>query len=123
MGRIIVTDEIRNVFISHVHEDDAGLAKLKELLQKSGFGIRDASINSDKSNDAENESYIKSQILAPKINWAGVFIVYISPLTRDSSWVNWEIEYAQRAGKRIVGIWAHGSNDCDVPPALDLYAD
>jgi ribonuclease BN (tRNA processing enzyme) len=26
-------NDIRNVFISHVHEDDAGLGKLKDLLK------------------------------------------------------------------------------------------
>jgi hypothetical protein len=29
-------EEIKNVFISHVHEDDAGLRKLKELIAKGG---------------------------------------------------------------------------------------
>ena len=38
-----MADEIRNVFISHIHEDDEGLAKLKDLLGKSGFVVRDAS--------------------------------------------------------------------------------
>jgi hypothetical protein len=116
-------DNIKNVFISHIHEDDAGLGRLKDLLQTRGYSIRDASITSDRPNEAKNEAYIKSSILAPGINWAGTMIVYISPATRDSTWVNWEIEYAERQGKRIIGVWAHGANECDVPPALDLYAD
>lgn len=118
-----MVDEYRNVFISHVHEDDAGLAKLKDLLAAKGFNIRDGSINSEKPNDASDPGYIKSQILAPQINWAGTMIVYVSPKTRQSPWVDWEIEYAQKAGKRIVGVWAHGANECDIPDALDLYAD
>jgi hypothetical protein len=36
---------------------------------------------------------------------------------------SWEIEYAAKQGKRVVGINAQGSNDCDVPEALEKYAD
>lgn len=116
-------DETKNVFISHVHEDDAGLGKLKALLAQYGLAIRDASINSDKPNNATSPDYIKSQILAPQIQWAGTFLVYISPQTKNSEWVNWEIEYAHKLGKRIVGIWAYGANECDLPDALKDYAD
>ena len=108
-------DDIKNVFISHVHEDDEGLADLKELIAKGGLTVRDSSINSSNPNDAKDPDYIKSQILAPQIQWASTLLVYITPETKDSEWVNWEIEYAEKAGKRIVGIYARGANDCDVP--------
>jgi hypothetical protein len=49
--------------------------------------------------------------------------VYITPNTKDSDWVNWEIEYAENLGKRIVGVYAHGAKECDVPEALEKYAD
>src|SRR2546429_2531255 len=48
-----------NVFISHVHEDDDGLGKLKDLLDRGGLTIRDSSINSSNPNDAQNPDYIK----------------------------------------------------------------
>ena len=114
---------IKNVFISHVHEDDDGLGKLKELLASKGMQIRDASINSEKPNNAKNPDYIKGEILAPQINWAGTFICYVSPLTKNSEWVNWEIEYAAKQGKRIIGVWQHGESECEVPDALREYAD
>ena len=116
-------EQRRNVFISHIHEDDDGLKKLKSLLGRSGMEIRDSSINSDRPNNAKNDGYIKSAILAPAINWAGTFICYISPQTKNSDWVNWEIEYAAKQGKRIVGIWEHGQNECEIPQALKEYAD
>lgn len=118
-----MTEETRNVFISHVHEDDEALGKMKELLGKKGFNIRDGSINAEKPNNASDPNYIKSEILAPRIQWAGTMVVYISPQTHSSHWVDWEIEYAHKMGKRIVGVWAHGANECDVPDALDQYAD
>jgi len=111
------------VFISHIHEDDAGLGELKALLSNNGLAIRDYSINSDNPNNAHSEEYIKSQILAPRIQACPVMIVYISPETKNSHYVNWEIDYAQKQGKRIVGVWAHGEKGCDVPESLSEYAD
>ena len=118
-----MADQTKNVFISHIHEDDDGLTKLKELVAKGGLTVRDASINSTNPNNAKDPDYIKAQILAPQIQWASTLVVYITPDTKNSEWVNWEIEYAEKLGKRIVGVYAHGTNDCDVPEALEKYAD
>ena len=116
-------ESIRNVFISHIHEDDEGLPRLKSLTERHGMICRDGSITKGKFNAAHNEDYIKYQILAPRINWASVLVVYISPETKDSDWVKWEIERAHKLGKRIVGVWEWGSKDCELPEALDQYAD
>ena len=118
-----MTDETKNIFISHVHEDDAGLGKLKDLLKDNGMTIRDYSINADNPNHAHSEEYIKSHILAPRIKQSSTLVIYVSPETKDSEYVNWEIEYAQKEGKRIVGVWAHGEGGCEVPKALNDYAD
>ncbi len=118
-----MSEKTKNVFISHVHEDDDGLGKLKQLLDKNGLTIRDYSINSDNPNKAKSEDYIKSEILAPRIQNCGTMIVYISGQTKESHYVNWEIEYAQKEGKRIVGVWALGEKGCEVPEALADYAD
>ena len=118
-----MTDDTRNVFISHIHEDDEGLSDLKNLVARQGLTCRDASITKGKFNEAHNEEYIKYQILAPRINQCSVLVVYVSPETKDSDFVNWEIEYAHKQGKRIVGVWERGAKDCELPEALDRYAD
>ncbi len=118
-----MAEETKNVFISHIHEDDAGLGKLKGLLKGNGMAVRDYSITADNPNNAHSEDYIKSEILAPRIQQSSTLVVYISPETRESDWVNWEIEYAQKQDKRIVGVWEYGEKDCEVPDALDKYAD
>lgn len=118
-----MADEMKNIFISHIHEDDEGLSKLKDLLKDNGMIVRDYSINADNPNNAHSEEYIKSEILTPRIQQSGVLVVYISPETKDSDYVNWEIEYAHKQNKRIVGIWAYGEKGCEVPKALDDYAD
>ena len=50
-----MVDETKNVFVSHVHEDDDGLGKLKDLLKANGMTIRDYSISSDNPNRAHSE--------------------------------------------------------------------
>lgn len=116
-------DETKNVFVSHIHEDDEGLGKLKDLLKANGMSIRDYSISSDNPNNAHSEDYIKSDILAPRIQQCATMVVYVTPGTKDSDYVNWEIEYAHGKDKRIIGVWAHGEDGCELPPALEKYAD
>ena len=118
-----MANETRNVFISHIHEDDEGLGKLKDLLKRHGMTPRDYSINADNPNNAHDESYIKSRILAPRIRQSSTLVVYISRQTKDSRWVDWEIEYAHKHDKRIVGVWADGERGCEVPESLDKLAD
>jgi hypothetical protein len=116
-------NQVKNVFISHVHEDDATLQGLKDLLKRNGYEIRDGSIDSSKPNDATDPGYIKSEILAPRIRWASTFVVLISAKTHESQWVDWEIEYAHKQGKQIIGVWDQGAKNSDRPLALERYAD
>jgi hypothetical protein len=115
--------DIRNLFVSHRHEDDALVGDLKVLLAGHNLSIRDSSITIDKPNNAKNEAYIKSEILAARINWAGTVVVIISHDTKNHEWVDWEIEYAEKKGKRIVGVWAPGTDGCEVPEPLERHAD
>lgn len=117
-----MADEIKNVFISHIHEDDDGLQKLKDLLSSKGLTIRDYSISKDNPNNAHSEEYIKTQILAPRIQQSSVIVVYITPDTKDSDYVNWEIEYAIKNGKQVVGVWAKGEGGCELPDAFQKYS-
>jgi hypothetical protein len=120
---VTMADTVRNVFISHVHEDDALLQDLKTLLASKGYEVRDGSIDSSKPNDAQSEDYIKAEILAPHIRWAGAVIVLISPLTHSSKYVNWEIEYAARQDKPVIGVYALGGTDSNLPEAFQKYGD
>ena len=118
-----MTNKICNVFISHVHEDDHRLEPLKGLLAENGCQARDSSVNSNNPNRAKDPDYIMRELLQPRIDWAGTIIVLVTPDTKDSAWVNREIEYAHDQGKRIVGIWDSGEKGCDLPEKLDDYAD
>lgn len=111
-----------NIFIPHIHEDDAQIEAMKSLLHDRGFDVRDSSIDTSNPNRATDIAYIRREILKPAIDWCGVVVVLISPDTRNSEHVDWEIRYAQEHDKRIVGVWTHGSAECDIPEALQDYA-
>lgn len=113
----------KNVFISHVHEDDALLPGLKDLLGRAGMDVRDGSITSEKPNDAHNADYIKNSILAPRIQWASALVVLVTHDTAQSWWVNWEVKYAVEQGKTVVGVFAHGATDADIPEELRRCGD
>ena len=116
-----MSEGTKNIFISHVHEDDAEVQRLRELLAGKGYDLRDSSVDSSNPNNASSHDYIKSGILAPRIQWAGTVVVLISPDTHQSQWVNWEIEYAEKQGKRVVGVYVHGGKESDIPAAFELY--
>lgn len=117
-------EQQRNVFISHVHENDDRLSPLKDLLKKEGLGIRDYSVNSEKPNLAKNEDYIWREHIKPRLDASGTLAVLITPemSEKDSKWVQREIEYAHEKGKRIVGIWNEGEHGTP-PHELEEYAD
>ena len=117
-------DQTKNVFISHIHKDDEGLDDLKNLVARHGMVAKDYSITSDKGNNAKAENYIKYDILAPRIDACSTMVVYITPETRDSQWVDWKIEYAHhKQGRTIVGVWECGAKGCEIPDALGKYGD
>lgn len=115
--------DIKNVFISHVHEDDALVPDLKQLIERAGMEVRNGSVTSDRPNDAQNVEYIKREILRPRIEWAGTLVVLITHDTADSWWVNWEIQHAVQRGKRVVGVFARGATDADIPEELGKCGD
>jgi hypothetical protein len=115
--------ETKNIFISHVHEDDDLLPKLKELVGNAGMEVHDGSINSEKPNEARNEEYIKQKYLRPRIDWASILLVLITHDTAQSWWVNWEIKYAVEQGKNVIGVFAQGATDADIPEELQKCGD
>lgn len=114
--------EIKNVFVSHYHEDEDSIKAFKRLLSDD-YCIKNYSVTSDKYNNANDKNYIKYSYLKPLINQSGVLICLIGPNTHDSEWVDWEIREAARLGKQIIGVFIHGAKDSDIPPALNDLAD
>ena len=118
-----MSNNIKNIFVSHYHTDADSILKLKSLLDRHGLKMKDSSIYESKNpNNANNEEYIKS-LIRPRIDWAGTTVVLIGKNTSKSDYVNWEIEHAASKGKRIVGVYLQGESDSEIPEALNKYGN
>lgn len=119
--------ERRHVFISHHFADDVEVTKLTELMTRRGFDIRNSSIRAKPANQRRLErGEVKDEtirrLLRMKISWASTVVVLVGKNTHTRPWVNWEIEQANKQGKRIVGVYSRGGAECDAPAALERYA-
>jgi hypothetical protein len=115
-----------HVFISHYHRDDTDVGNLTNLLKGRGYDVRNSSIRVNPDNQERlNKGLVKEEtirrLLRMKISWAGKVIVLIGKNTHTRRWVNWEIEQAHKQGKHIVGVFARGATDADIPAALKKY--
>ncbi len=99
------------------------MVSASSTVEQHGMTWRDYSVTADNPNNAHNEEYIKREILGPRIRQSSCLVVYVSEKTRTSDWVDWEIKYAEKLGKRIVGVRERGARDGELPEALDRYAD
>ncbi len=117
-------DKIKNIFVSHQHNDADQIKEFSKLIGNHGIKMRDSSIYEKKlKNNATNESYIKYKLIKPQIEWAGTIVVLIGKDTAKSDYVNWEIRAAAVAGKRIIGVYLQGAKDEDIPSELKEYGD
>jgi hypothetical protein len=118
----------RHVFISHHHADDAQVDNLTSLLKGKGHDFRNSSIRAKPANQRRlDQGLVKDEtirrLLRMKISWAQTVVVLIGKETHSRPWVNWEIEQANKQGKRIVGLYAHGETDAQLPDALKKYSN
>lgn len=96
------------------------------MLRRRGVDVRNSSIRAKPANQRRlergevNDETIR-RLLRMKISWAGTMIVLIGKDTSSRPWVNWEIACAHKKGKRIVGVYARGGTQADVPDALENY--
>lgn len=117
-----MTDEIKNIFVSHQRNDADRIEAFKSLIGKHGIDMRDSSIYEKKlKNNAHNEQYIKQELIKPLMKWAGTVVVLIGKDTAKSDYVNWEIKTAGEMGKRIVGVYLQGAKEEDIPKELNEY--
>jgi MTH538 TIR-like domain (DUF1863) len=117
----------RHVFISHHHADDAEVDKLTSLLSRAGYDIRNSSIRAKPANQERLDKglvrpEVIQRLLRRKISWAGKVVVLVGKDTHNRKWVDWEIKQAHKQGKRIVGVYARGGADADLPDSLEKYA-
>lgn len=117
----------RHLFISHHHQDDAEVTKLTQLMSGKGYDVRNSSVrmkpeNQRRMDEKRVSEEVIQRILRIKITWASTVVVLIGKDTHSRPWVNWEIDQANAQGKRIVGVFARGGTEADIPPSLEKYS-
>jgi len=115
--------ESYNIFISHKGKDDKQVQGLKERLNAQGYNVRNFSVDSTNHRTGKRPSdAVIARLLRMRISWSSTLICLIGPDTHQSKYVNNEIRYAHEQGKRIVGIYTHGSaNNVEIPEAFKKY--
>ena len=106
----------RRVFISFEVEDRhyASLMDAWSANDNDDFDMYDERLKV--AVDSSNADYVKSKI-HPKISRASVLVCLIGKTAYKSGWVKWEIDYAKKEGKGLVGVRLNGGNRR--PPSLD----
>jgi len=104
-----------NIFISHYGQDDEHVQSLKQRLKDAGNDVRNFSVDSTNHKDGRKPSTpVIQRLLRMRIKWSSTFICLIGPDT--------QIRLAHLLGKRIVGIYTHGSNNSvELPEAYKKY--
>lgn len=112
----------KNVFISHYHKDDEYVQRLKRRFAEKGYQLKNSSIDSTKhkSRTKKPSDAVVKRLLRMRINWAGVFICLIGDRTHTREWVDYEIKQAREKGKKIIGVYTHGSKGADLPDELNI---
>lgn len=119
---------LRNVFVSHHHKDDASVDGLTRILAGKNLNIRNSSIRVKPENQQRlDQKRVSDQtikrLLRMKMRWASQLIVVIGKETHTRQWVNWEIEQAHKLGKPIIGVFESGlPNDTPIPKKLEDYS-
>ena len=102
--RDAATEHRRNVFISFAYEDvdEVNLLRAHAKNENSPIEFNDWSVS--EPIDSERAVYIKQKI-AERIAQSSVTVVYLSNNTRESPWVNWEIEESCAQKKHVIGVY------------------
>ena len=110
-------DVSRNVFISFAYEDADEVNLLREQAkdEKTDLEFKDYSVK--EAFDSKDADYIKRQI-REKMDKTSVTIVYLSPHSAKSPWVNWEIEESLKRGKGVIGVYKGETPPAALPKAF-----
>lgn len=116
----------RHVFISHHSRDDSDVGRLTDMLGRSGIDARNSSLRLKQKNKERWEQRripekTLKRLLRMRIKWATTLVVLIGKDTHSRPWVDWEIREAAKQGKRIVGVFARGGGNADIPTAFEEF--
>ena len=103
--------EKRNVFISFDHRDVSEVNLLRGQAKNEGSDLEFNDYSLKEPFNSERAEYIKSGI-RERIRQASVTVIYLSDITHESDWVNWEVEESIAQGKGVICV-----HKGDTPPS------
>jgi hypothetical protein len=103
--------EKRNVFISFDHRDVAEVNLLRGQAKNESSDLEFNDYSLKDPYDSERAEYIKSGI-RERIRQTSVTVVYLSDVTSQSKWVDWEARESIAQGKGVICV-----HKGDTPPA------
>ncbi|MBX7141125.1 MAG: TIR domain-containing protein [Chitinophagales bacterium] len=116
--------EQQNIFISHYGKDDEQVQSLKARLKEQGYNVRNFSVDSTNHKDGRiPRREVVERLLKMRIKWSSSVICLIGDKTHTREWVDFELDEAYQQGKKIIGIYTHGSMEtAELPEKLKKYA-
>lgn len=100
----------KTVFISFDYDNDKHYKNLLLAWDKNNdfdFKLYDGSLRD--AINSTNAAYIKSQI-RPKIIAAPYFLCLVGKESSKSDWINWEVDVAVAASKKLIGVKIEKAN-------------
>jgi len=94
----------RNVFISFAHEDLAEVNLLRGQAKNENSPIEFNDWSVSEPYDSERASYIKQKI-SERISQSSLTVVYMSPDSAKSRWVEWEVRRSLELGRKVLAVY------------------
>lgn len=104
--------EKRNVFISFDHRDLVEVNFLRGQAKNENNDLEFNDYSLKEPFDSERAEYIKAGI-RERIRQASVTVIYVSDVTHESKWVDWEVRESREQGKGVICL-----HKGDTPPTI-----
>jgi len=107
----------KNVFLARAYEDEDEVNLLRGQAKnpRSELEFNDWSLR--EPFNTEQAEYIRRGI-RERVRHASVTVVFLSPNSAKSDWVDWEIRESIRLGKRVIGVYSGDTPPTILPPAF-----
>jgi hypothetical protein len=106
-----------HVFISFAFEDINEVNLLRGQAKNENTCIEFDDYSVKEAYESKDADYIKRQI-RERIERASVTLVFLSPNSSNSKWVDWEIRESLKQGKGVVGVYSSENPPPNLPSAI-----
>lgn len=108
----------RNVFLSYQMTRMEPAISIIERLEEEGYNVYWI----PPENHPSSDKALKSELIR-MMRRCSVVVVLVSPGAYTRDWMSWEVKWAAKLRKRIVGVYEHGKSDAGIPQFVKDNAD